>query len=93
MAALQYKDVENTVTLTLRNKVTNHKKTIHADTLKQIEVSLANLSSRQRKMIEMLLQKFTVTIFIAKSYQQDLLNSVKAYFERIHVLSWLKKRK
>ena len=62
LAAPQYKDVENTVTLTLRNKVTDHKKTIHADTLKQIEVSWTNLSSRQQKMIDMLLQKQELTI-------------------------------
>ncbi len=62
LAAPEYKDVENTVTLTLRNKVTNHKETIHADTLKQIELHWSSLSDKQQAMIGFLLQNQEATI-------------------------------
>ena len=62
LAAPEYKDMESTVTLTLRNKVTEHKETIHADTLKQIEGCWESLSHKQQAMLAFLLQNQEATI-------------------------------
>ena len=57
-----YTDSDNTVILTLRNKVTKHKGTIHADTLQQIEVNWMSLSNKQQDMIGYLLKNQEATI-------------------------------
>lgn len=46
-----YADVNDTVTLTLRNKVTDHMETIHADVLAAIEGNWASFNPTQRGMI------------------------------------------
>jgi len=46
-----YRDENDTVTLTLKNKVTNHKETIHADTLSNIESNWDSLSPNQRHLV------------------------------------------
>lgn len=56
LAEPRYKDIESTVTLTLHNKVTDHKETIHADTLQQIESHWAELNKSQRQIINLLFE-------------------------------------
>lgn len=46
-----YTDVNDTVTLTLRNKVTDHMETIHADVLAAIESNWESFNPTQRGMI------------------------------------------
>jgi ATP-dependent DNA helicase RecG len=57
-----YTDVNSIVTLTLRNKVTDHRDTIHADTIEQIEQHWKSLSENQRAMLSYLLQEKESTI-------------------------------
>jgi ATP-dependent DNA helicase RecG len=58
----EYQDDNDTVTLTLRNKVTNHKSTIHADTLNNIEKRLKSLSTNQTNIVNYLLGCCEATI-------------------------------
>jgi predicted HTH transcriptional regulator len=46
-----YTDVNDTVTLTLRNKVTDHMETIHSDVLAAIESNWASLNPTQRGIV------------------------------------------
>lgn len=52
-----YTDVGNIVTLTLRNKVTEHKETIFSETLENIEHSWKNLNKSQKQIIEILFEQ------------------------------------
>lgn len=51
-----YTDVNDTVTLTLRNKVTDHMETIHADVLASIESNWVSLSPTQRSIVLRLME-------------------------------------
>jgi ATP-dependent DNA helicase RecG len=51
-----YKDQNGTVTLTLRNKVTEHKETIYSETLECIETRWAEFNKSQRQIIELLFE-------------------------------------
>lgn len=56
LAEPEYTDIDMTVTLTLRNKVTDHKDTIFSETLKRIETEWPKLNKSQRQIIQLLLQ-------------------------------------
>ncbi|CAA6690440.1 MULTISPECIES: ATP-binding protein [unclassified Lentimonas] len=52
-----YTDIESTVTLTLRNKVTAHKETIFSETLERIEANWEALNNSQQRIIQILFEK------------------------------------
>ncbi len=56
LAEPEYRDSENTVTLILRNKVTDHKETIFAETLERIETHWSKLNQSQRTIIQLLFE-------------------------------------
>ncbi|MGB0743725.1 MAG: ATP-binding protein [Opitutales bacterium] len=56
LAEPEYRDIENTVTLILRNKVTEHKETIYGETLERIETHWPTLNDSQRRIIQLLLE-------------------------------------
>jgi ATP-dependent DNA helicase RecG len=76
-----YTDVNDTVTLTLRNKVTEHKETIHADVLSAIEKNWADFTSTQRSLVNHLFEHFEATLeSLAESIQvseQAIRNNLK----------------
>ena len=76
-----YTDVNDTVTLTLRNKVTEHKETIHADVLSAIEKNWADFASTQRSLVNHLFEHFEATLeSLAESIQvseQAIRNNLK----------------
>lgn len=53
----EYRDSENTVTLILRNKVTEHKETIYGETLERIEGLWSELNKTQRSIIQLLFEQ------------------------------------
>lgn len=57
LAAPEYKDVENTVTLTLRNNVTEHEETIYSETLERVESHWARLNKSQRQIVQLLFER------------------------------------
>jgi ATP-dependent DNA helicase RecG len=57
-----YTDAKDTVTLTLRNKVTEHKETIHADVLSAIETNWTDFTSTQRALVHHLFEHFEATL-------------------------------
>lgn len=56
LAEPEYRDIENTVTLILRNKVTEHKETIFSETLERIENHWPELNQSQRTIIQLLFE-------------------------------------
>lgn len=62
LAKPEYADDGNTVTLTLRNRVSDHKETILAEVLERIEKQWPTLTSSQRGMISLLFDKQEATI-------------------------------
>lgn len=56
LAEPEYRDRENTVTLTLRNKVTEHKETIYGETLERVETHWPSLNQSQRTIIQLLFE-------------------------------------
>lgn len=58
----EYADDGNTVTLTLRNKVSEHKETILAEVFEKIEKNWAGFTKIQRAMIALLFDRQEVTI-------------------------------
>lgn len=52
-----YKDEASIVTLTLRNKVTDHKETIFSETLERVEEHWENLNKSQRQIIQLLFEQ------------------------------------
>jgi ATP-dependent DNA helicase RecG len=58
----EYADDGNTVTLTLRNKVSEHKETILAEVFEKIEKNWAGFTKIQQAMIAMLFDKQELTI-------------------------------
>jgi ATP-dependent DNA helicase RecG len=56
LAEPEYRDHENTVTLILRNKVTEHKETIYGETLQRIETHWPRLNQSQRTIIQLLFE-------------------------------------
>ena len=76
-----YTDVNDTVTLTLRNKVTEHKETIHADVLSSIEKNWADFTPTQRSLVDHLFEHFEATLeSLAESIQvseQAIRNNLK----------------
>ncbi|MCB0321661.1 MAG: hypothetical protein KDD60_12105, partial [Bdellovibrionales bacterium] len=68
LATPEYSDDGTTVTLTLRNRVTDHKKTIPDHILKQIEKGWDDFSDSQQKIIGLLFENAELTIdgFIEK---------------------------
>ncbi len=57
-----YTDVNDTVTLTLQNKVTNHKETIHADVLRAIEDHWKDFTPTQKSLVDHLFENFEATL-------------------------------
>lgn len=76
-----YTDINDTVTLTLRNKVTEHKETIHADVLNAIEKNWADFAPTQRSLVNHLFEHFEATLeSLAESIQvseQAIRNNLK----------------
>lgn len=68
LAAPQYKDVENTVTLTLRNKITEHKQTIHSKTFETIRTEWKTLNKSQQKIINALFENQEMRILEFKKH-------------------------
>jgi ATP-dependent DNA helicase RecG len=62
LARPEYRDEENTVTLTLRNKVSDHKETILAEVFERIEATWGGMNASQKDMVVMLLDVAEVTI-------------------------------
>jgi predicted HTH transcriptional regulator len=62
LAEPEYTDLANTVTLTLRNKVTDHKETIYSETFERVEAHWENLNKSQRQIIQLLLSHQEVNI-------------------------------
>lgn len=58
----EYTDQRNTVTLTLRNKVSDHKETIHAETFRRIESQWKDLNQNQKKLVNILFENQEATI-------------------------------
>jgi len=56
--APEYTDTNDTVTLTLKNKVTAHKATIHADVLHRIETSWKDFNETQQNIIKFLWSEY-----------------------------------
>lgn len=52
-----YTDEHSTVTLTLRNNVTEHRETIHEDTIKRMHENWGSFSENQRAMIAFLFER------------------------------------
>jgi ATP-dependent DNA helicase RecG len=52
-----YTDTGSIVTLTLRNKVTDHKETIYSETLELVEANWEKLNNSQRQIIQLLFEK------------------------------------
>lgn len=76
-----YTDINDTVTLTLRNKVTEHKETIHAEVLNLIEKNWADFTPTQRSLVNHLFEHFEATLeslaeFIQVS-EQAIRNNLK----------------
>lgn len=62
LAEPEYTDIESTVTLILRNKVTDHKETIFSETFERVESHWADLRKSQRQIIQLLLSHQEVSI-------------------------------
>ncbi len=62
LAEPEYTDQHNIVTLTLRNKVSDHKETIHEDTFKRIESNWKELNPNQKSLIQILFENQEATI-------------------------------
>lgn len=58
----EYTDTGNSVTLTLRNKVTEHKETILGETFDRIEDLWKSLNKTQKEIINLLLERQEVTL-------------------------------
>lgn len=57
-----YSDENSTVTLTLHNKVSEHRETIHEDTIAQIQTHWKSLSDKQQAMLSFIFDRKEVTI-------------------------------
>ncbi|TVP79577.1 MAG: ATPase [Puniceicoccaceae bacterium] len=57
LAQPAYKDEAGIVTLTLRNKVSDHKETIFSETLERVESRWENLHTSQRQIIQLLFER------------------------------------
>jgi len=57
LAGPEYTDINNTITLTLRNKVSDHKETILAEVLEQISDEWDLFNSSQRRIISILFER------------------------------------
>lgn len=66
LAEPEYSDVNDTVILTLRNEVTDHMETIHAEVMETIENDWENLGHIQQSIIKKLLVCFEATIYNLK---------------------------
>ena len=62
LAEPEYGDINDTVTLVLRNKVTDHMETIHEDVFAAIETNWANFGTTQQLIVEYLLTNFETTV-------------------------------
>ena len=58
----EYQEREDTIVLTLRNNVTTHRDTIHADVFTKIETSWAELNSSQQQLISSIIQHHAMTV-------------------------------
>jgi len=66
----EYTDHANTVTLTLRNKVTAHEETIYAATFKRIQDRWEQLNNTQQDIVLLIIERKQVTI-------GELMDSIK----------------
>lgn len=62
LAKPEYTDINNTVTLTLRNKVSGHKETILAEVLEQISAQWDSFNHSQRQIISILFERQEATV-------------------------------
>mgnify|MGYP003678430074 CR=1 FL=1 len=76
-----YEDKNDTVTLTLRNKVTDHMETFHADIMRAIEEGWDDFSNTQQGLIVELLHSFEETVsslaFKLEVSEQTVRNNLK----------------
>ncbi|RKX45136.1 MAG: ATPase [Verrucomicrobia bacterium] len=62
LAKPEYTDVNNTITLTLRNKVSEHKETILGEVLKQISSGWESFNASQQQIVSLLFENQEATI-------------------------------
>lgn len=67
LARPEYRDEENTVTLTLRNKVSDHKETILAEVFERIETTWEGMNDNQKQILLLLMDVAEVTIADVKT--------------------------
>ena len=86
-----YKDSENTVTLILRNKVTEHKQTIYSKTLERIESEWKTLNKSQKRMIHLLFENQEMRIPEFEKHLQRTKQAIRSNLRRLIQLQIVEK--
>lgn len=91
LAAPLYKDVENAVTLTLRNKVTEHKQTIHSETFETIEAEWKTLNKSQQTIVNLLFEHQEMRVYEFKKHINLTERAIRTNLLRLMKLNMVEK--
>ncbi|EEH67995.1 MULTISPECIES: ATP-binding protein [Acinetobacter] len=75
----EYKERNGNVFLTLKNRVSDHSKTIHTSLMKEIESKFPNYNETQRNILSYLFYNGSATLLELSEYSQINENTIRSY--------------
>jgi len=75
----EYKETNGNITLTLRNKISNHSKIIDSSVINKVEESWSDYNETQRKILEYLFNNFQGVINDFSNYTNVNEKTIKVY--------------